>query len=120
MSDARSLPASGSENPWHQEISPRRIFGRKNRFWSSVPHCRMVGPTSVSPKKSARSGAPARANSSFRTTAWIVDRPRPPYSGGQVAQIQPPSKSLRVQSSLNFARSSTLCVNPGVFQPSGS
>ena len=34
-------------------------------FCSSVPHWRMVGPTSVSPKKSARIGAPALANSSF-------------------------------------------------------
>ena len=93
---ARSDPASGSLKPWHQAISPERIFGRKNFFCSSVPHCRMVGPTSVSPKKSARSGAPARANSSFSTTACMVDRPLPPYSVGQVAQIQPPSnKRLR-------------------------
>ena len=27
-SEARSLPAPGSENPWHQTSSPRRIGGR--------------------------------------------------------------------------------------------
>ena len=56
----------------------------------------MVGPTRVSPKKSARIGALARANSSASTTPCIVDRPLPPYSSGQVAQIQPPSKSFWV------------------------
>ena len=61
---ARSEPASGSENPWHQAIVPERILGRNSFFCSSVPHWRMVGPTRVSPKKSARIGAPARANSS--------------------------------------------------------
>ena len=68
-----------------------RISGRNSFFCSSVPHCRIVGPTSVSPKKSARIGALARANSSASTTPCIVVRPLPPYSFGQVAQIQPPS-----------------------------
>ena len=75
-------------------------------FCSSVPHCRMVGPTSVSPKKSARSGASARANSSLRTTCSRRERPLPPYSVGQLAQIQPPAKSFVVHSSLNAFRSS--------------
>ena len=77
-------------------------------FCSSVPHCRMVGPTSVSPKKSARSGASARANSSLSTTDSIRDRPLPPYSFGHDAQIQPPSKSFFVHSSLNWTRSSAV------------
>ena len=88
---ARSEPEFGSLKPWHQRISPRRILGRNSCFCSSVPHCRIVGPTSVSPKKSARIGALARANSSASTTPSIVDRPLPPYSLGHVAQIHPPS-----------------------------
>ena len=60
-------------------------------FCSSVPHCRMVGPTRVSPKKSARSGASTRANSSLRTTDSMRDSPFPPYSVGQEAQIHPPA-----------------------------
>jgi len=43
------------------------------------------------PKKSARSGALARENSSFNTTCSRRERPFPPYSLGQLAQIQPPS-----------------------------
>ena len=118
-SPARSEPASGSLKPWHHAISPDRILGRKNFFCSSVPHCRMVGPTSVSPKKSARSGAPARANSSLRTTASMVDRPLPPYSSGQVAQIQPPSNSFRVQSFWNCTLASASISKPGSNHPSG-
>ena len=38
---------------------PFRIFGMNSCFCSSVPHCRMVGPTRVSPKKSARIGGVA-------------------------------------------------------------
>ena len=84
-------PEFGSENPWHHAISPLRILGRNSFFCSSVPHWRMVGPTRVSPKKSARRGALARANSSASTTFSIVERPFPPYSGGHAAQIHPPS-----------------------------
>ena len=58
-------------------------------FCSSVPQRRMVGPTSVSPNQSARSGALARLNSSASTRLSSWDRPRPPYSAGQDAQIQP-------------------------------
>ena len=103
---ARSDPESGSEKPWHQRISPRRILGRNSCFCSSLPHCRIVGPTSVSPKKSARSGALTRANSSASTTPCIVDSPLPPYSTGHVAQIQPPANSLRGHDSLNCRRCS--------------
>ena len=102
---ARSDPESGSEKPWHQRTSPPRIFGRNSCFCSSLPHCRIVGPTSVSPKKSARSGAFTRANSSASTTPCSVDRPLPPYSTGQVAQIQPPANSFAGQRSLNSLRS---------------
>ena len=79
----------------------------------------MVGPTRVSPKKSARSGASARANSSFSTTDSISERPLPPYSFGHEAQIQPPSKSFFVHSWLKALRSSRVIENPGVPHPSG-
>ena len=88
-------------------------------FCSSVPHCRMVGPTSVSPKKSARSGASARANSSLSTTDSIRERPLPPYSFGHEAQIHPPAKSFFVHSRLNAFFSSRVMLNPGLPQPSG-
>ena len=88
-------------------------------FCSSDAHCRMVGPTSVSPKKSARSGASARANSSLSTTDSMRSRPLPPYSFGHDAQIQPPSNSLAVHSARNALRSSLGMENPGVPHPSG-
>ena len=119
LSPARSEPASGSEKPWHQAILPDRISGRKCCFCSSLPHCRMVGPTSVSPKKSARIGAPARWNSSASTTDSITDRPLPPYSRGQVAQIHPPAKSLSVQSAWKASFASPSSSKPGSNHPSG-
>ena len=101
LSDARSDPEFGSEKPWHQRVVPCRMPGRNSFFCSSVPHCSSVGPTRVSPKKSPRIGALARANSSASATPCIVVRPLPPYSVGQVAQIQPPSNSFFGHSALN-------------------
>ena len=90
-----------------------------SRFCSSVPHCRIVGPTNVSPKKSARIGAPALANSSFKTTCCNNVSPFPPYSTGHPAQIQPPAKSFSFQFSLNTRRSSALIVKSASNQPTG-
>ena len=73
----------------------------------------------MSPKKSARSGAPARANSSLSTTFSMIDRPLPPYSFGHEAQIQPPSNSFCVHSSWNLRRSSGVIAKPSSNQPSG-
>src|ERR1700743_2845071 len=43
VSPARSEPAPGSENSWHQIISPRKVGGRKRCFCSSVPHAPIDG-----------------------------------------------------------------------------
>ena len=40
---ARSEPAPGSENSWHQIISPRKVGGRKRCCCSSVPRRRSTG-----------------------------------------------------------------------------
>src|ERR1035437_5654984 len=116
---ARSEPESGSENPWHHVILPCRMPGMNSFFCSSVPHCRIVGPTSVSPKKSARIGAPALANSSLSTTNCKSERPLPPYSTGQPAQIHPPEKSVSVQDWLNSLRASSVIEKSDENQPSG-
>ena len=42
---ARSDPASGSENSWHQMCSPRRMAGRNLSRCSGVPWAISVGPT---------------------------------------------------------------------------
>ena len=46
-SDARSLPASGSLNSWHQMCSPDRIRGRYSRFCSGDPKPRSAWLASI-------------------------------------------------------------------------
>ncbi len=50
LSEARSEPASGSENPWHQISSPVTIGARKRSFCSSVPQTMIVGPSQQEPE----------------------------------------------------------------------
>ncbi|CAB4799861.1 unannotated protein [freshwater metagenome] len=116
---AKSLPLFGSLKPWHQRILPFKICGKNSCFCSSVPHCNNVGPTRVSPKKSARIGAFAFANSSANTTPCNVDKPLPPYSTGHVAQIQPPSNNFVGHPSLNALRSADDISKPLSNQPFG-
>ena len=116
---AKSLPLFGSLKPWHQRILPFKICGKNSFFCSSVPHCNSVGPTRVSPKKSARIGAFAFANSSANTTPCNVDKPLPPYSTGHVAQIQPPSNNFVGQASLKALRSADDISKPLSNHPFG-
>ena len=46
---ARSLPASGSQKPWHQCSSASRMEGSHRAFCSSVPHAMIMGPICQSP-----------------------------------------------------------------------
>ncbi len=41
---ARSLPASGSEKPWHQWSVASRMEGSHRSFCSSVPQAMIMGP----------------------------------------------------------------------------
>ncbi len=66
---ARSEPAPGSENPWHQISSAERIFERCRSFCRSVPWAMIVGPAIPSPITPMCCGASARASSS-RKIAW--------------------------------------------------
>ena len=50
-SPARSDPAPGSENSWHQISSPVAIFGSQRAHWSGRPCASSVGPTSSSPTR---------------------------------------------------------------------
>ena len=93
LSAARSLPAFGSLNPWHQNSSPRRIGGRKRACCSGVPKWMSVGPSRPSPKVPPRVGPSARAYSSANTSSWIGDASRPPWACGHDRPIQPPRPS---------------------------
>ena len=95
--EARSLPAFGSEKPWHQISSPERIFARCRPFWLSVPMAMRVGPTRERPIVPMRCGALARASSSWKMACCISVAPRPPYCRGQEMPAHPPSKSVRCQ-----------------------
>lgn len=105
--EARSEPASGSEKPWHHRCLPLRMRGRKCRFCASEPRAIRVLPSRSIPSRSfsARSGAPARANSSASTTCSIGDRPPPPYSVGQDTATRPAPARARRQCRANSSRS---------------
>ena len=64
LTDARSEPASGSENPWHQISSADSIGPRKRAFCSSSPWAMIVGPIIASAIVFAMRGARAREISS--------------------------------------------------------
>ena len=98
LSAARSEPASGSENPWHQISSPERIGPRNRSFCSSVPQTISVGPPSRMPSTLAASGARARPSSSKKIADSVSVAPRPPCSTGQWTAAQPPSYSRRWKS----------------------
>ncbi len=57
---ARSEPASGSDQPWHQRSSAAAIRGRKRAFCSSLPNSKMVGASRKMPFWVTRWGPPAR------------------------------------------------------------
>ena len=66
-SAARSLPASGSLNSWHQISSARKIGLRKRCFCQSEPASKMVGaaqPTPIALTAPAVRPTPAWRNSS--------------------------------------------------------
>ena len=50
-SPARSDPAPGSENSWHQISSPFAIFGSQRAHCSARPWASSVGPTSSRPTR---------------------------------------------------------------------
>ncbi len=91
---ARSEPAAGSENSWHQTSSAASIGPRWRCFWSSVPWAISVGPSMPTPITSNSPGAPARLISWLSTTWCTGPRPCPPYSAGHVTAASPASASL--------------------------
>ena len=102
-SAARSLPAPGSLNSWHQTSSAPRIRGIQRARCSSVPCAISVGPTSVTPappEERRRAGAREllvvdRDLRQRRAATAVLDRPvdADPAAGVQralpVAQHRP-------------------------------
>ena len=78
-SDARSLPAPGSENSWHQTCSPQRVGRRWRWHCSGVPNRRRLPAARTRPTMLSTAGTPALAHSSIQTAGGRA-APRPPSS----------------------------------------
>ena len=57
---ARSLPAFGSDQPWHQRSSPAAMRRRMPACWAGVPNSKRLGASRKIPFCVTRGGAPAR------------------------------------------------------------
>ena len=96
---ARSLPAPGSLNNWHQTSSAPRIRGihRGALLLGAVRHQRRPDERDAGPAEERRRAARARAPR-CRSRPASTDAPRPPYSTGQWMPTQRPACSVRCQS----------------------
>ena len=95
--DARSEPASGSENSWHQIRSPVRIGRRCSACCSGVPKAITAPPVRTQPTMLRNGGTWARAHSVIQAPPWSGDRPWPPCSTGQVMPAKPASNNVSCQ-----------------------
>ena len=106
--DARSLPESGSENPWHQSSAPESRRGTTSAASSGGAKSMSVGAsTSINEKRpgSARSRAARAAPSSVRS---IGEPPRPPTRSGHPSCIQPASNRIDFTRCIWATRSSSV------------
>ena len=92
-SEARSEPASGSEKPWHHQMSRLAVAGRNFSFCSCDPKLAMTGPTMLALNASG-SGTPASCISSCQMCRCSGVQSRPPHSAGQLGTARP--ASLRI------------------------
>ncbi len=91
VSPARSEPAPGSLNSWHQMISPRKVAGRKRACCSGVPYWTRAGTTQA-PMASPGGRSPA-ARISSAMTSWASGPAARPHGSGRCGVTQPPSAS---------------------------
>jgi hypothetical protein len=115
---ARSLPLSGSLNPWQYQASPLAISGSHRSFCSSVAFTITVGPVMPMVKSRPAAGARAKASSSFRIICSMAVFPIPPYSTGQAGANQRFAPSFFANSRANgtcssLSKKSSLPSNPG-------
>ena len=93
-SEARSEPASGSEKPWHHQMSRFAVFGRKRSFCSSLPKAAMTGPIMLA-LNARGSGTQASCISSRQMWRCSGVQSRPPHSTGQCGTASPAALSTR-------------------------
>ena len=94
---ARSDPAPGSENSWHQIISPRKVGGRNRCCCSSVPNATIDGMIHAAMPICGRFTRPA-VNSWAMMICSIGSEARP-HGLGRCGCTQPPSAIAVLRSS---------------------
>src|SRR4051794_1344132 len=82
LSEARSEPDSGSENPWHQISSAVRIGWGWRCFCPPAPCAITPGPPTPTPSTFAVTGPSARPPPSLKGPCPTGAAPPPPYSSG--------------------------------------
>jgi len=93
VSPARSEPAPGSLNSWHQVISPVTVRLMKCSLSASVPCSMSTGPARPTPTPSAGPGTPLLVSSWVTCAARPGGRERPHQGFGQAGHAQPASAS---------------------------
>src|SRR3546814_19960971 len=88
VSDARSLPAPGSEKSWHQIWSASRIPGRWVACCSGVPNIRIEPPVSTRPPMLIHGGTSAIAHSVVHAALCAGVSPSPPDPVGVWKQLR--------------------------------
>ena len=93
-SEARSEPASGSEKPWHHQMSRFAVLARKRSFCSWLPKAAMTGPIMLALNASG-SGTLASCISSRQMWRCSGVQSWPPHSTGQCGTASPAALSTR-------------------------
>ena len=94
-SEARSEPASGSEKPWHHQMSRFAVAGRKRSLSSWEPNWAITGPTMLALNASG-SGTQAIRISSAQIWRCSGVQSLPPHSTGQFGTASPASLRIRM------------------------
>ena len=95
-SDARSEPASGSEKPWHHQMSRFAVGARKRSFISCDPNCAITGPIMLVLNVSG-SGTDASCISSSQMWRCVGVQSLPPHSTGQLGTASPWALRMRCE-----------------------
>ena len=117
---ARSEPAPGSENSWHQFISPRCVDGRNRCFWSSLPNAMIDGTRKPAmPSIGRRTRAALNSCAVMICSTGVAERP---HGLGRYGITQPPSTiaSVRCSDGIALRPSISARISARIFSVPGS
>ena len=117
---ARSEPAPGSENSWHQIISPRNVGGRNRCCCSSVPNATMDGMIHAAIPICGRFTRPEANSWAMMICSTGLDAR--PHGLGRCGCTQPPSAiaTLRSSRGIAFSAATSARISSRSFSVSGS